>query len=243
MLKNNIFQVVKETDLLNIINQKNFVVVMFSLKTCIPCAKMKPIFVDLSKHNTDIIFVYIDIKNYDADDLKIQYTPTFCIYCHGNVNALVTIEGSDRKGLENSIKMVRDKTNLARDKLIENKINNNNDMFSESDIKNMTILRKLMILNRNGHKLSQKFNLDSNFREMVMEYYMITGNIPDIDIIVDNEHKENHNFKQEQCQDTQITQDKIKLIKDLQNLNFQEQQQKVKQIEQLKNLENFQKNK
>ena len=62
---NNIFQVVNEAHLDEILNehQQGLTVLMLSSKVCEPCKMIKPVFIQLSKQNSDCIFVYIDRKN------------------------------------------------------------------------------------------------------------------------------------------------------------------------------------
>ena len=96
----NIFQVINENDLSQIVNnsQDKLVVVMFTNYTSfdkVLSYKLKKAFFDVSKAYMVNVFIYVDLNNFDGDpekftqDLKI---PRFCFYFNkdplGNVQGL-----------------------------------------------------------------------------------------------------------------------------------------------------------
>ena len=85
-MTNNIFRVLNEGDLEEIleINKFKVVVVMYSNKNCGPCKKIKPQFVSLAKEHPNSYFVYVDLGDFKITDNKytkyISGTPQFVFY-------------------------------------------------------------------------------------------------------------------------------------------------------------------
>ena len=79
------------------------VVVDFTASWCGPCQYIGPIFEQLSKENTDVEFVKVDVD--DADDISaacnIQAMPTFQFYKNGS--KIDELQGADVEGLKSLI--------------------------------------------------------------------------------------------------------------------------------------------
>lgn len=85
-MTNNLFRVIKSSDLDEILrdHNDNIVIVMYSSKTCGPCMNIKPRFCAMAKEHADCFFVYIDIYNFDDPKRKylanLKGTPKFGFY-------------------------------------------------------------------------------------------------------------------------------------------------------------------
>ena len=84
----NIFKVLSAEDLHEIMedNKYKLVLVMFSNKTCSPCKRIKPKFVNLAKEHPESLFIYVDLKNFKDSQKKytehVDSTPHFIFYVH-----------------------------------------------------------------------------------------------------------------------------------------------------------------
>lgn len=171
-MEQNIFQVIKEIDIDDILSKyiQNLVVIMLSSKTCGPCKLIKPKFIQLSKQHNDIFFVYIDRSNYDVQQNKYFkeyiYTPTFLFYLGGNKIAFV--EGAHEPSLVKTLLVLKNKIDEKRlemnlrEKILEdqkiNEINNFKLSFPQEHIQNNIntkekILDDLQINEINSFKL------------------------------------------------------------------------------------------
>ena len=122
-MANNIFQVLKETDLDEIMNDhtQNLVIVMYSTKTCGPCMRIKPKFVSLSRENTDCFFVYIDLNIFEDTSFKytrsVRGTPKFSYYFN-NVE-IACVMGADESVVVSTLANLKNKINLNKKELEE----------------------------------------------------------------------------------------------------------------------------
>ncbi len=117
----NIFQVLKETDLDEIMNDhnQNLVVVMFSTKTCRPCMRIKPKFVDMAKENGECFFVYIDLNNFENTEYKytktVEATPKFSYYFN-NVE-IADVMGADESVVSKTLSHLKNKISVGKKQL------------------------------------------------------------------------------------------------------------------------------
>ncbi|KAM4710227.1 thioredoxin-like [Discoglossus pictus] len=90
-------------DLKAAFNEGSLIVLMFKVSWCPSCKAMGPVFDELCKKHSDVLFCLIDIE--EAQDVRaefgIQRVPTFIFYKHGNKVAEFT--GANRNALEENI--------------------------------------------------------------------------------------------------------------------------------------------
>lgn len=199
-MEQNIFQVVKEDHLDEILTNymQNLVLIMLSSKTCTPCRTIKPKFVDLSKKNKDTVFIYIDRDNYELSNNKyftqFKYTPTFVFYF--GKNQIAYIEGAHEEALVKTIALLKQKIEEKKKEFVEKEraleeqklkeLQNAQIPSTQSHViqvppsqpsellkKKMDLLNQFKLLAENGIPVP-KFNLDSDYEEMVHMFKSIT---------------------------------------------------------------------
>ena len=163
-MSSNIYQVLKEVDLNEILNDQSqsLVLVMFSAKNCKPCSQIKPKFINLSKENPKSHFVYIDVDNFENNTFEIQGTPKFLFYFDNQV--IAEILGAQEESLSNTFSNIKNKIESKK------KEYSKQETISEDIEQKIQLLKKLYELSQSGAKLSKFFNLDSDLEEMKMEY-------------------------------------------------------------------------
>lgn len=130
-MSDNIFKVSKEDDLIEILDnvQNKLVVLMFSASWCGPCKQIKPKFIQQSEINKNVLFIYIDIEEYDECKKQnkkesfldsINSMPTFLFYL--NKNLIDNFTGASEMDLLQSI----NKGQMLAMKLLNNKFISNN---------------------------------------------------------------------------------------------------------------------
>jgi len=231
-MTNNIYQVIKEKDLNEIINDhpQDLLLIMYSSKTCGPCKKIKPLFINMSKENEDSFFVYIDINNYDGDISKytngFEGTPKFSFYF--NKNEIAIIYGANEQVLKDTYMKLKMKILEKMREFIEQeeqKKHNENKQHIENDktdnknnIEKIELLKKLHELTQNGVELTKNYDFNSDYNELLAEYnYQMS--------LKDNSHDDN---KKEE---------KIKKIQELNQINQMIQMQKIHKLRQLEQLQ------
>lgn len=227
----NIFQVLKESDLDEIIDDhpRNLILVMFSSKTCAPCMSIKPTFISLANKNPDCFFVYIDVPSFTCDtnkySNKIEMTPTFVFYFNnqevGNVTGAqeesliatlnylkMRIEEMKKQAQEYNIAQAQAQAQ-AQAKTIQTSMppttptptqtkttqtsmppatpaqatqtqTQNDTYISQNNVsieQKLDILKRLYDLSQHGIQLCKNYGIDSDYREMVLEYNMHLDNI------------------------------------------------------------------
>ncbi len=178
-MSKNIFQVTEEMHLDNIMNDNmhKLILIMYSSKMCAPCKQYKPKFVELSKTNKDIFFVYIDTSNYKATENKYfktcNVTPMFLYYF--NNTECARIVGVDEQSITSILKQLEQKIEakkvqmqLERQQEIEKSKFKNPD--TELVEKKIILLNKLIELCNKGAKLTGNYNLDSDYEDILLEY-------------------------------------------------------------------------
>jgi len=199
-MEQNIYQVVKEIHLDELLtnNMQTLAVIMLSSKTCGPCKRIKPKFVDLSKQNKDTLFIYIDIDNYEVINNKYfqdykNVTPTFVFYFGGVKIAF--IEGAHDQSLIQAITFLKQKIEdkkqeiMKKEKILEtqkiqelqdvqiniNQNNDNNDSAAIGETRKVSsdveLLNKLRELAQKGVSVS-KYDLNSDYNQMLYEYQL-----------------------------------------------------------------------
>jgi len=246
-MSQNIFQVINETHLDEILSQhvKSLIVVMLSSKNCGPCKTIKPKFVALAKHHQDMFFVYIDRTNYDVMNNKYfadyQFTPTFLFYFGGNRVAF--FEGAHEESLVKIVTILKQKIEdkkqemLQKEQMIENQIQNlqNNSLTENHQVNPHTELaqnkinglNKLRELVQKGAKLTRSYNLDSEIDDINFEIRFQTDSQFRQQIL---------NFKNQQSSPQTVQKQQEEPPKKAQHDELQQKQEQVKQIQELDNL-------
>lgn len=222
----NIFQVVNADDLEEILddNLLKLVVVMFSSKQCLPCKNIKPVFIELSKKNSDCFFVYIDLTNFKDNRLavteSIEGTPQFIYYY--DKQEIANVVGGDKEVLVNTF-------NSLNDKIVEKHKEAENSSFKQptaEDMAKMDLLERLCALTRHYDVvLTKPLSMESTYDEVKEEYdfHMAELNKPSsAEIPEEDEDVE------------KIAQ--IKKIQELNNLNQMNQMKELYKLQQLKQM-------
>lgn len=187
MSNNNIYQVLKESDLDEILSDyaQHIVIVMFSSKTCIPCMKIKPRFITMSNEHPDCFFVYIDIDNFDDKTSKylgtIQSTPKFSYFF--NKQEIAYVLGVNEEAINGTLIHLKDKIESKRKEYIEieqqkqqhqqyQQQNNFHQYTNDDQIISMKLdmLKKIYELQKAGFKITKKYGLDDSLEDMINEY-------------------------------------------------------------------------
>jgi len=107
MSTTNLYQVIKEEDLKEILNDHihELTVIMFSSNKCQPCKTILPTFVQTAQQRSDCFFVYIDVLTYIDKTRKytekLKCTPRFSYYYNNQEIAYVI--GKDEKLFTNTL--------------------------------------------------------------------------------------------------------------------------------------------
>lgn len=110
-MSNNIFQVITQKDLDEIIDEHSgsLIVLMYSSKSCPACVTIKPAFISMAKSNNDCFFVYIDVNRFEDPTQKytkgISHIPRFA-YLY-NKQEISTIIGADEEKMIKTLAYLR----------------------------------------------------------------------------------------------------------------------------------------
>ena len=87
-----------DSDIQQVLDEREFVIVMFGASWCGPCKTFKPKFQIISDENSDITFVYCDVEETSslASELEIQSVPTVVGFVSGIEEASVVGPSVDR---------------------------------------------------------------------------------------------------------------------------------------------------
>jgi thiol-disulfide isomerase/thioredoxin len=264
-MKQNIFQVISETHLDEILDNhiRDLVVVMLSSQTCAPCKMIKPKFVELSKQHKDMFFIYIDRSNYKVTENKyfteFEYTPTFVFYFGGQKIAFV--EGGHEPSLIRAIMTLKQKIEdkrheieeqektLAEEKMKEleelnlQKLNNPPPQITQEQ-KNIPpppqITQELILLNKKMELLQKLRDLTSNGIKLTQNYNLDS---PIEELLAEYQLHMNSQKPQQiellQLRQEQNNNEKIKELseQDLTKLQKEELAKKQDQVRQIKELD------
>jgi thioredoxin 1 len=102
----NLFKVETNDVLMQLLtNVKNrLIVILYSAQWCGPCKQIKPKFIELSEKKKEILFLYIDVDNYDAEDDNVEALPTFMFYKDNN--KLDSFEGANEEKLKEMLNIL-----------------------------------------------------------------------------------------------------------------------------------------
>lgn len=124
----NIFQVVKEDHIDNILkkNSKKLVVLMITMNGCGACVKIKPFYYQLSKKYNDYIFLFINVHNFNVTEGKytndLNYFPTFKYYF--GLYDIGRVEGANQKKIEEVILVFKQRLEKSMNHSLDNPTNN-----------------------------------------------------------------------------------------------------------------------
>jgi len=193
MSANNIFQVLNHSHLDEILKDHltNIVVIMYSTKTCQPCLSIKPTFIQASRDNPNIFFVYIDTNNFQ-DTLDKKYTenikmvPHFSFY-YSNKRVV------DFKGPNKTLFL----TEVAKlKKNLESQIQKVKNQYSEQDKIKLDLLNKIHgVENTYGIKISKYYDINSTIEELNSEHNLQLKKLRQI-----QDEKQNNDVKNELLQ-------------------------------------------
>jgi thiol-disulfide isomerase/thioredoxin len=266
-MEQNIFQVVDESHIDEILSQhlQELCVIMYSSKTCPPCRKIKPKFINLAKQHKNIFFIYVDITNFQITSNKYfkeyLHTPTFLFYI--GENKVAFIEGAREQILNETLQQLNHKIEekkkeiyqkekiLAEQKIKEVQNINlnfksptpssvtvpNDDEVEAIELMNrkIDILNKLKFLMQKGVQLSQSYNLNSNYNDMLMEYLYHTNSQYKQHILDELKPEQTTQHVQKNFiphQEAEVQQD----ISEAELLQLKEQQMKQQQLKQIQEL-------
>ncbi len=87
-----------DSDVQQLLDDNQRVIIMFSASWCGPCKTFKPKFQIISEKNEDVIFAYCDIEETNdlATELEIQSVPTVVSFFNGIEEASVVGPSVDR---------------------------------------------------------------------------------------------------------------------------------------------------
>jgi thiol-disulfide isomerase/thioredoxin len=237
----NIYQVLNETHFDNILrdNMQKLMLVMYSSSMCKPCKMYKPKFVNLSKSNPDVLFIYIDATKYDITQDKhfkmCESFPTFLYYFSNTLVAYV--KGADDAAIVDTLTNIKNKIEEKKNQLLLEKKELEEQKFKNPDTelmqKKIFLFNKLTELHNKGVKLTGAYSLDSDYEDLFFEYrYQF-----------DPEFKQHIIQKQQALMQT----DSPKIINDVveekpvsispEDQELIKKQQKIEQIKGLSNLE------
>jgi thiol-disulfide isomerase/thioredoxin len=240
----NIFQVINENHLEEIINQnrQTLIVIMLSSKECPPCKTIKPKFITSSKQNKDIMYIYIDRTNYTGVTgkylEKFLYTPTFIFYF--NCHEIGSIEGAQEQTLITTINDIKQKIDAIKQEVEkETKLKQTEVVMKDQPkpvphqstdllVKKMEILNMLRELIEKGHKLSKNYNLDSEYEEMLFEYQYQTSQ---------QMNNQQPNKMDEKESLLKKKQEQVKQIQELDMLHQKMQMESFKKLQQLRRIQ------
>lgn len=187
-MKNNIRKIISEDDLTYFLdkNTMKYVVIMFSSKNCEPCQKIKPTFIQLSKENKDVEFIYIDTYDFYENQYfytrkyDIQYTPYF-IFLFNNNKLGVKVGKGKKELIEKFVKYKSKAISILNhsesspsndESYIEQHNNQDDDELDDDDEiikKKLTIISKLCAYRKRGYKVKVNFTVLSNIQDLENE--------------------------------------------------------------------------
>lgn len=246
-------------------HSENLVIIMYSSKTCGPCKTIKPKFISLSRQYPDTFFIYVDRLNYKIVTNKhfneYQFTPTFLFYI-GN-SQVAYVEGAHEPALVKTLSILQQKIDEKKKEIIEKEksiesqkileleklkleaMGNNkpkgikNDSMNNQNIENMTkkmdLLNKLRELAQTGVKLTQNYNLDSDFEMMLYEYQFHT-NPKFSQSNTDPKPTSEGTIKDDNSQILK-NQEKVRQIQELSIISQRMQMQNLQKLQLLKNIQ------
>ena len=141
----NIFQVLKETDIEEILEEhtQSLVLIMVSSKGCPPCAEIRPKFIKLAKDNPDCFFVYIDRSNFippKSDFFKGEnVTPKFLFYF--NIQEIAEIIGAHEDAIVKTLHHIKSKIEAKKKEFLEKEFK---EKEKDSDKEKETVLKKVL---------------------------------------------------------------------------------------------------
>lgn len=288
---NNICQVIEEGQLDKILNDRigKLTLIMYSSKTSKVCKQFKPKFVELSKVNKEVFFVYVDAVNYKIVMNKYFQTcqvPTFLYYI--NAMEVARVVGPNEAVIVSFMRQLEEKIEMRKNQMLEEK---NKQLQREQALQNEVVVhkeviqsqkesvslppqkesvpptpkyknsdtelleKKIAILNRlgemceRGARLTNTYNLDSSYDDMMFEYrFQMDPSFrqhilalrkevplpPNHSETVDNGNNSNNN-KQEQ-EELEKKHQKVNQIKQLTDLHEKMQLQSYQKLEQLKKI-------
>ena len=127
MKKQNIFRIEDECELeeISLDNPNKIIVIMYSLSDCIPCKKIKPYFINVSKQFLDCMFIYIQLTNFSQKKFVytnfVKATPYFAFYF--NDQLIGKCDDGKEETFINTLIQIYDMVNAV---IQQNKINSNN---------------------------------------------------------------------------------------------------------------------
>lgn len=179
-MSNNIFQIISEEHMNDIINRyiDTLIVVMYSSSNiCEDCPQIKRQFIELSKNNPNNLFIYVCVENYKdssgkyTNDFNIEHLPTF-IFLY-NANKIGDVCGSDYSILVDTFNQIKTIIDEELSKLVSEKKNHElveNQIFFDDDEKTK---RKLILMGY-FYKFA-KYGIDVNLR------YTVLSNLDDME--------------------------------------------------------------
>lgn len=240
IIENNLFQVIDENDLDEILNEHrdNLVVIMFSSKMCTHCKKIKPKFVDLSTNNKDCLFIYIDLDNFKDTSTKytqnIQHIPHFVYYL--NNTSLSVISGANEEAISKVLVFLKDKINVKKKEILEREVSSGSNSNSKTELsKKMEALAQLKQLVHTGVVLRKQYNLNSELQDLYdeLEYHLDINK--DINKNIKEETKSHKSSKSSKS--AEARKEKIKQLQELMKINQSLQQQQIQNTQQLRELQ------
>jgi thiol-disulfide isomerase/thioredoxin len=265
-MSQNIFQVINELNLDELLNKncRNLIVIMLGSKNCVPCKTFKPKFIELSKKNSDVFFIYIDRENYSITEnkyfAKYEYTPTI-LYFVGrdqidDVEGLyeaqiigkldcyklkiqekrIEYENIENKKKEELKRMEKISTEIVIPIISDNDtIKDSTSVLSVDLIEKKIIgLNKLRQISELGGKLTKAYNLDSEYDEILFEIRFQTDTEFRKYILANTQQ-----VVQPTKSELERKQMQVKQIKELDLLNQQMQMQSFQKLQQLRGIKQF----
>lgn len=177
----NIFQVVKEEHLTEILNKntQKIVLTMYSSKNCNPCKEIKPKFISIAKQNLDCFFVYIDVVGFAQktgkyiEEERIESTPTFVFYFNGV--SIAKIIGGYEKTIVDTLNLLRKKIEIKKQEMSLKELEYIKKQQKELENTNLNLDNSENIVNstnniNNSHQnieiLSKKIEILNKLREL-----------------------------------------------------------------------------
>lgn len=154
---NNIFKVLNETDLNDVLNNHkyNIVIMMFSSDKCQSCKIIKPFYINMSKHFNNEIFIYIDVDNFVHTSNKyinnVDVIPKF-IFLY-NLQEIASVGGSDKNLLIDTLNEIIGRLNTLKTQM---------NKFDDSAFEQIYNINNDKVCNINENKSSNVNNLINN---------------------------------------------------------------------------------
>jgi len=192
MSTNNIYQVLNEDDLEEIMNdyKQNLIITMYSSTSCGPCKMIKPTFVNISKDNPDCFFIYVNVEEFK--EKKFTYTrnitayPTFIFYLNNTEIGIVI--GAQKEALVNTLQQIKNKIQEIVNSVEEEEL----EELDQLNIQKIAMLKKLQALVMSGIQLTQGYNLNNSLEEMIAEFNFHTN----VNNSFNNINNQHNNYKQ-----------------------------------------------